>query len=302
MTGRRRASGRGREPERERRRAGLSWTSLAIAGGMAAAAVVLGYIQAGSDGHRAAGGSARGAQTPAATPARIAYDYRIVNVFPHDPGAFTQGLIYRDGYLFESTGLNGRSTLRKVRLEDGRVVQQHLVGQEHFAEGLTDWHDRLLQLTWQSNLGFVYDAETFAVERTFRYEGEGWGLAHDGRRLVMSDGSPRLRFLDPETLTPTGDLLVQDDGIPVPNLNELEVVKGEIFANVWQADYILTIDPSSGRVTGHVDLRGLLTVAERAGTDVLNGIAFDAERDRLFVTGKLWPKLFEIRLVRGSTP
>jgi glutaminyl-peptide cyclotransferase len=280
------------------RRTGPSRTIVALAAaGLAAAAALAVFIQARSaGGRRVASGQA--APGPAADAALrpIVYGYRIVNVFPHDPQAFTQGLIFRDGFLFESTGLNGRSSLRKVRLEDGVVVQQHRVADEHFAEGLTDWNDRLLQLTWQSNVGFVYDLDTFAVQRTFHYSGEGWGLAHDGRRLVMSDGSARLRFMDPETLTETGALVVHDGGLPVRNLNELEVVNGQIFANVWQSDHLLTIDPASGRVTGHVDLGGLLTPSERSGTDVLNGIAHDAGADRLFVTGKLWPKLFEIRL------
>jgi glutamine cyclotransferase len=266
----------------------------------AAAAVVV-FIQArGGLDRQTAPAPAVSTPGSASTPSRVEYGYRIVNVFPHDPGAFTQGLVYRDGFLFESTGLNGRSSLRKVRLDDGVVVQQHRVPQEHFAEGLADWNDRLLQLTWQSNVGFVYDLDTFAVRRTFHYEGEGWGLAQDGRRLIMSDGTDRLRILDPDTLTVTGELLVHDGGRPLHSLNELEVFKGEILANIWQSDSIVAIDPTSGRVTARIDLGGILTPAERAVTDVLNGIAYDRDKDRLFVTGKLWPKLFEIRLERRS--
>lgn len=225
------------------------------------------------------------------------YDYRIVNVYPHDPDAFTQGLVFRDGSLFESTGLNGRSSVRQVRLETGEVIRQHPVESQHFAEGLTDWGNRLIQLTWQSHMAFVYDATTFALQRTFSYQGEGWGLTHDQRRLIMSDGTSTLRFLDPETWKENGRLSVTEGGQPVARLNELEVVRGEIFANVWQTDHLVMIDPRSGHVTGRVDLRGLLSPADRLEpVDVLNGIAYDATHDRLFVTGKLWPRLFEIRL------
>jgi glutaminyl-peptide cyclotransferase len=225
------------------------------------------------------------------------YDYRVVNVYPHDRGAFTQGLVFRDGFLFESTGLNGRSTLRQVRLETGEVIRQHSVESQHFAEGLTDWGNRLVQLTWQSHVGFVYDMTTFAPQRTFSIQGEGWGLTHDQHRLIMSDGTASLRFLDPETWQETGHLTVTEGDQPVARLNELEVVKGEIFANVWQTDHLAIIDPQSGLVTARVDLRGLLSPADRMEpVDVLNGIAYDAKRDRLFVTGKLWPRLFEIRL------
>ena len=229
----------------------------------------------------------------------VSYGYRVVNVYPHDPQAFTQGLIYKDGFLFESTGLNGRSTLRKVRLEDGRVVQQHTIDPQHFAEGLTDWGPRLLQITWHSNLGFVYDIATFDVQRTFSYIGEGWGLTHDQSRLIMSDGTEHLRFFDPATLQEVGRLMVTDGDRTVQSLNELEFVKGAIYANVWRTDEIVMINPQTGRVTGRINLRGLLPAADRAmPVDVLNGVAYDTERDRLFVTGKLWPKLFEIRLAR----
>lgn len=226
------------------------------------------------------------------------YGYRVVNSYPHDSGAFTQGLIYRDGFLYESTGLNGRSTLRKVRLETGQVVQEHKVDTKYFAEGLTDWENRLIQLTWQTNVGFVYDLATFKSLSTFSYRGEGWGLTQDGKRLILSDGSSRLRFLDPRTFREIGSLTVRDDRGEVERLNELEFVKGEIFANIWQSDRVVRIDPATGRVVGSVDLSGLLSAAMRAGTDVLNGIAYDAVQDRLFITGKLWPRLFEIKLER----
>jgi glutamine cyclotransferase len=225
------------------------------------------------------------------------YDYAVVNVYPHDPKAFTQGLIFRDGFLYESTGLNGRSTLRKVRLKTGEVVKKRTIDAKYFAEGLTAWGNRLIQLTWKSNTGFTYDLETFVLQKTFRYSGEGWGITHDGARLIMSDGTSKLRFFDPETLQETRHLVVVQDEKPVDNLNELEVVEGKIFANVWRSSEILIISPMTGRVTGLVDLQGLLSAAGRMQpVGVLNGIAYDARHKRLFVTGKLWNYLFEIRL------
>jgi glutaminyl-peptide cyclotransferase len=232
------------------------------------------------------------------TPQVPVYGYDVVNVYPHDREAFTQGLLYRDGVLFESTGLNGRSTLRKVRLEDGQVLQQIRVDSRYFAEGLTDWGGRLVQLTWSTNVGFVYDLASFKLLRTFNYTGEGWGLARDGRRLIMSDGSPALRFLDPESLQVTGRVEVKDNGVPVEDLNELEVVEGQVYANVWMTDRIAMIDPASGAVTGWINLAGLMPRGSTSGDAVLNGIAYDAQRKRLFVTGKLWPRLFEIRVRR----
>ena len=224
------------------------------------------------------------------------YGFDVVNRYPHDPEAFTQGLIYRDGFLFESTGLNGRSSLRKVKLETGEVVQRQSVDEQYFAEGLTDWADRLVQLTWETNVGFVYDLASFRQERTFSYRGEGWGLTHDGQRLIMSDGSATLRFLDPATFSEVGELAVRDGGLMVDDLNELEYVKGSIYANVWFVDSIAMIAPDSGQVSGWIDLRGLLPDRQARGADVLNGIAYDAQGDRLFVTGKLWPAVFEIRI------
>ena len=228
---------------------------------------------------------------------QIRYDYEIVNTYPHDPSAFTQGLIYRDGYLFESTGLYGGSSLRKVRLKTGEVVQRKAIRSDYFGEGLTDWEDQLVQLTWKSNIGFVYDAQTFELKKTFRYSGEGWGLTHDNERLIMSDGTSSLRFLDPETMRETGRQEVTDNGSPVSMLNELEMVRGQILANVWNTHEIVIISPQSGRVNGRISLVGLLEkhkMSKEVG--VMNGIAYDPEKDRLFVTGKRWPKLFEIRL------
>lgn len=226
------------------------------------------------------------------------YGYRIIKAYPHDPRALTQGLIYRDGFLFESTGLRGRSTLRKVRLETGVVLQQHTVDPKYFAEGLTAWENTLIQLTWKSSIGFLYDLASLKVKGTFRYPGEGWGLTSDQHRLIMSDGSATLRFLDPTTFHETGHLTVRDGYRSVANLNELEFLGGEIYANIWKTDRIVRISPHSGQVTGWIDLRGLLPEPDQGvPVDVLNGIAYDAVGDRLFITGKLWPKLFEIKLV-----
>jgi glutaminyl-peptide cyclotransferase len=233
-------------------------------------------------------------QAPADLPM---YGYQIQHVYPHDPNAFTQGLQYVDGVLYEGTGLNGRSSIRKVKLETGEVLQKRDVPAPHFGEGITVWKSELIELTWQSEVAFVYDRNTFEERRTFTYVGEGWGLTHDGTNLIMSDGSERLRVLDPATFAERRRIQVTAAGAPLKNLNELEYVKGEIFANIWTTDYIARIAPDTGRVTGYIDLRGLLTARERPSDGVLNGIAYDEPRDRLFVTGKLWPKLFEIKLV-----
>jgi glutamine cyclotransferase len=226
------------------------------------------------------------------------FGYQIVRVYPHDPDAFTQGLQFVDGALYEGTGLNGRSSIRKVELESGKVLQRRSVPQEYFGEGITVWKSDLIELTWQSHVAFVYDRTTFEPKKRFSYPGEGWGLTADGTNLIMSDGSDELRVLDPLTFAEKRRIKVTAAGTPLRDLNELEYVKGEIFANIWQTDYIARVAPDTGKVTGYVDLRGLLTPVERSRTDVLNGIAYDAKQDRLFVTGKLWPKLFEIKLVR----
>src|SRR5688572_15437802 len=226
------------------------------------------------------------------------FGYTVVRSYPHDPLAFTQGLEFVDGVLYESTGLNGRSGIRKVQLATGEVLQTQPLDARYFGEGITVWKNRIIQLTWQSEVGFVYDRQTFQQQRTFQYQGEGWGLTHDGTRLIMSDGSQSgtLRFLDPETLRQVGTLVVRDGQAPVAHLNELEYVKGQIYANVWQTDRIAIIAPKTGQVTGWIDLRGLLDPREAAADAVLNGIAYDAAGDRLFVTGKLWPRIYEIRL------
>ena len=230
------------------------------------------------------------------------YTYTVQRTYPHDPSAFTQGLQYLDGVLYEGTGLEGQSSIRKVRLDSGEVLQQRDLPPEHFGEGIVVWQSDLIQLTWRSQLGFVYDRSTFALKRTFSYPGEGWGLTHDGSSLIMSDGTADLRVLDPATFAVRRRIRVTAEGVPVVNLNELEFVEGEIFANLWGSDRIARISPLSGDVTGWIDLSGLLTAAESRTADVLNGIAYDAATKRLFVTGKLWPKLFEIRITPEAGP
>ncbi len=229
------------------------------------------------------------------------YTYRIVNIFPHDPNAFTQGLVWDNGAVFEGTGLNrnygGISTLRRVDLETGQVLQSISLADEYFGEGIVVWEDTIIQLTWRNNTGFVYDKTSFALLQEFSYPTEGWGITHDGAKLIMSDGTDTLYFWDPETLAEIGRVTVYDDQGPVVRLNELEFINGEVWANVWQTDRVARIDPQNGRVTGWVDLSGLLdNVALPRPPDVLNGIMYDEENGRLFVTGKYWPALFEIQL------
>lgn len=232
------------------------------------------------------------------------YSYRVINAYPHDPNAFTQGLIYAEDFLYEGTGLyDGRSSLRKVDLESGKILQIHHLAGRYFGEGITLWKDKLIQLTWREHKGFVYDKESFQLLREFDYPTEGWGITHDGKRLIMSDGTAILRFLDPDTFQEIGQIEVKDQGAPVARLNELEYIQGEIYANVWLTDRIAVISPQTGQVLRWIDLRGLLSDEDRSQpVDVLNGIAYDAPRDRLFVTGKLWPKLFEIRPVPPTPP
>jgi glutaminyl-peptide cyclotransferase len=231
----------------------------------------------------------------AATPVQ---GFKVVNSYPHDPGAFTQGLFFHDGFLFEGTGLRGRSSIRKVEIETGRVVQAVELPPEVFGEGITQWGDRLIGITWQEQTAYVLDLKTFKLWRKFNYPGEGWGITHNGRELIMSDGTAELRFLDPQTFKELRRVRVTADGKPVDQLNELEWVEGEVLANVWQTDRIARINPKTGQVTGWIDLTGLLP--QRSGSDdVLNGIAYDAKAKRLFVTGKLWPWLFEIRLTQA---
>ena len=243
-------------------------------------------------------GAALGAQAPVVPPPASrapVYKYQIVHSYPHDPDAFTEGLEYHGGFLYESTGLNGRSSIRKVKLETGEVLQNRNVSKDYFGEGITFWKDELFELTWSSEIAFVYDAATFASKRSFNYKGEGWALTHNADGLIMSDGTADLRFLDPVTFKERRRITVTDGGVPIKYVNELEWVKGEIFANIYTTDYIARIDPANGHVTGWIDVRGMLP-KQNDGNTVPNGIAFDSEHDRLFVTGKNWPKLFEIKI------
>ncbi len=241
------------------------------------------------------------------------YTYRVVNTFPHDRSAFTEGLLYLNGYLYEGTGMPGQSDIRKVKLETGEVVQKHAIPDAYFGEGIVVWKDQLLELTWTNETGFIYDLNSFAPRKQFAYPGQGWSMTTDGKRILMDDGTAQIRFWDPETLAETGRITVTDEGQPIDKtcrpgsegrcLNEMEWVKGEIYANIWMTDQIVRIDPTNGKVIGRIDCTGLLTPQDRVEsgpyqTDVLNGIAYDAQGDRLFVTGKRWPKLFEIKLVK----
>jgi glutamine cyclotransferase len=224
--------------------------------------------------------------------------YRIVKEYPHDPAAFTQGLVYLDGKLYESTGLNRQSTIREVRLEDGKVLRSVSIPPQYFGEGLVNWGPDLLSLTWQDGLGFRWNRSDFRPKGQFRYPGEGWGLTQDGRQIIMSDGTSQLRFLDPATMQEKKRVSVTFKGQPVERLNELEYVKGEIFANIWMGRRIARIDPKSGAVKGWIDLTALALDNASGDPDaVLNGIAYDSTGDRLFVTGKNWAKLFEIDIV-----
>lgn len=226
------------------------------------------------------------------------YGYRVLNSYPHDIGAFTQGLAFREGYLYEGTGKNGLSSLSKIELEDGEVLQSTRLGQRYFGEGIELVGDRIYQLTWRSHMVFVYDRDSFEQLQTFYNPTEGWGLTYDGESLVMSDGSAVLRFLDPTSFSELRQVEVTLDGRPVANLNELEFIQGEVWANVWQTDFILRIDPADGSVNSIVDLTGLSDQTRLGSNEaVLNGIAWDAEGERLLVTGKHWANLFEIELV-----
>ncbi|MEE8249678.1 MAG: glutaminyl-peptide cyclotransferase [Gammaproteobacteria bacterium] len=226
------------------------------------------------------------------------WTYEIVATIPHEPTAFTQGLVIHDGRLYESTGQYGESTLRRLELATGRVEKQIALSSAYFGEGITIFGERLYQLTWQNNLALVYDVETFDRVGAYRYDGEGWGLTHDGTHLIVSDGSAAIRFHNPETFEVVRRLVVLADGQPVGSLNELEYINGEIWANLWYQDRIARISPETGAVLGWIDLSGLYPRSRRASEDVLNGIAYDAETDRLYVTGKNWPWLYQIAVVQ----
>jgi glutamine cyclotransferase len=271
-----------------------------------AAAVAAGGESARSTNSTPAGGgsaASAGATLPQAAAGPVIYTYQVVNTFAHDPRAFTQGLVFHDGKLLESTGLYGQSSLREVELTTGKVLRQLTVPEQFFAEGLALLDGKLYQLTWKEQKAFVYDLnadpKSFRKAGEFSYTGDGWGLATDGHWLIMSDGTSTLRFLNPATFAVDHTVQVIKDDMPQERLNELEWVKGEIFANIWKTDWVARIDPVTGRVTGMVDFSYLLPAADQTGTtDVLNGIAYDAAGDRLFVTGKNWPKLFEVRLMK----
>ena len=231
----------------------------------------------------------------ALTPAK--YTYRVVEIFPHDTSAFTQGLEFYDGYLYESTGLNGSSSLRKVELETGKVVQRYDIPQKYFGEGITIWQDKIIQSTWRSHIGFIYDRDTFKPIGEFHYSTEGWGLTHDREKIIMSDGTSTLHFLDPNSLREIGSVNVFDDTGSVKYLNELEYIDGKIYANIWRTYKIAIIEPKTGQVVSYIDLTGILPDSVRTGyEDVLNGIAYDKIRGRLFVTGKKWGNMFGIEL------
>ncbi len=226
------------------------------------------------------------------------YGFRVIAAYPHDPDAYTQGLVIAGGRLYEGTGRYGASSIRRVDLATGRVEKIHAIGSEYFGEGIAIHDGKLYELTWKSGLAFVYDLDTFNVVQTLQYPTEGWGLTHDGRNLILSDGSATLRFLDPATFKTVREITVRDGDRPIEKLNELEYIDGEIWSNVWYDDRIARISPADGRVLGWIDLAALYPQSARGGDDVLNGIAYDAAAKRIFVTGKDWPQLFEIEVLR----
>ncbi len=227
------------------------------------------------------------------------YTYQVLNTYPHDMSAFTEGLVFEDSVLYEGTGLYGYSNLRRVELETGKVLQIRELPSQYFGEGITIYKNKIIQLTWKSHLGLVYDKSNFELLQEFNYPTEGWGITYDGSYLIMSDGTSILHFLDPETFEEISQIEVHENNIPVTKINELEYVQGEIFANIWLTERIARINPLTGQVTGWIDLKGILSPEDRSEkVDVLNGIAYDAKNNRLLVTGKFWPKLFEIELIK----
>jgi len=267
-------------------------------GSVLAAAFALASVGLASVGLASVGLAAVGLAAAPASAGVPVYGVTVVRAYPHDPEAFTEGLFWLNGFLYESTGLEGKSSLRKVELSTGKVLQSRPLDSKYFGEGVVAWKGKLVQLTWKSEIGFTYDLATFKPRASFHYAGEGWALTQDGQRLIMSDGGPQLRFLDPASLKETGRVAVTHNGRPLANINELEWVKGEVLANIWQTNFIVRIDPKTGKTTGVIDLRPLAEMEAAKGRqiDVLNGIAYDAVHDRLFVTGKLWPDLYEIKL------
>ena len=262
------------------------------------------FLQSCSSSDPANGGSKEPDSSPATgTPGDSGiprYSFSIVDTYPHDSEAFTQGLAYEDGFLYEGTGLKGRSSLRRVDLKTGRVLQRHILDNEIFGEGIALFEERIFQLTFESRIGFIYDKTDFARVGDFSYPTDGWGLTHDGAHLIMSDGTATLYLRDPQSFEEIGRIEVTESGRPLQNLNELEYVQGEVYANVFTTDLIARISPQSGKVAGWIDLRGLLPEEDQRASQVLNGIAYDPANDRLFVTGKLWPWLYQIKLVDQS--
>jgi glutamine cyclotransferase len=230
------------------------------------------------------------------------YTYQILNTYPHDQSAFTEGLVFEDGVIYEGTGLYKYSNLRRVELETGKILQIRELSNQYFGEGITIYGNKIIQLTWKSHLGFVYDKYNFKLLQEFNYPTEGWGITYDGDFLIMSDGTSTLHFLDPETFEEMSQIEVYENDIPVTKINELEYVQGEIFANIWLTERIARINPLTGQVTGWIDLKGILSPEDYSEkVDVLNGIAYDAKSNRLWVTGKFWPKLFEIELIKDES-
>jgi glutamine cyclotransferase len=225
------------------------------------------------------------------------YSYTIVNTYPHDRNAFTEGLLIDDGVLYESTGLYGSSSLRRVELETGKVLQTYTLSPQYFGEGIAAYEGKIIQLTWQSQMGFVYDESSFESLQEFEYSTEGWGITYDGSHLIMSDGTSKLYFLDPENFQKTGQIEVHDPAGSIDNLNELEYIKGDVYANIWMEERIAIINPQTGQIKGWINMTGLQSTQNQDMNDVLNGIAFDEKADRLFVTGKRWSQLFEIKLI-----
>jgi len=230
------------------------------------------------------------------------YTYTIVNTYPHDTNAFTEGLVYSDGFLYESTGLNGESSLRRVSLTTGNILQEITLPSQYFGEGITIVNNTIIQLTWQSQIGFVYDKTTFALLRNFTYPTEGWGLTFDGKHLIMSDGTDNLYFLDPITFQRTGQIQVHDANTTIANVNELEYINGEVYANIWLTNKIAIIDPDTGQVKAWINLTRLPAENNSNPNAVLNGIAYDQQNNRLFVTGKNWPSLYQIKVIPQTNP
>ena len=268
-----------------------------VTGVIAIAALTLTTVAAACSSDKASDATPYTAKPAATDPRTPTYTYEVVATYPHDVGAYTEGLLWHDGRLFESTGQKGHSNIREVDLKTGTVIRQHDIDAKYFGEGIIIFGDKMYELTWQDNVGFTYDWKTFTPKGQFTYEGEGWAFTTDGKSLIMSNGSSVIAFRDPATMKVTSALTVTDHDVPVSSLNELEWVKGEIWANVWQTDQIARIDPATGHVLGWIDLAGILPASDRKGNEeVLNGIAYDAKGDRIFVTGKYWGKLFEIKV------